>query len=148
MQNVSFEEVLEKIVTADPRYSRDAYHFIREALDYTQRKVVRVLKGELRHVSGQELLQGVREYALEQFGPLTLTVFEEWGVRHCEDFGNLVFNMVESSLLAKTDKDSREDFRTGYGFEEAFRKPFLPQTPAASRRNLPAPALAPRTHAD
>jgi uncharacterized repeat protein (TIGR04138 family) len=57
---------------------------------------------------------------------MTMTVLEEWGVRNCRDFGEIVFNMVEIGLLAKTEKDTREDFDGGYEFEEAFRKPFLP----------------------
>src|SRR6266540_154736 len=104
MQTISFDEVLDRIVAADPRYHRDAYHFIREALDYTQRKILRTPREELRHVTGQQLLQGIREYASEQYGPMTVTVFAEWGISRCEDFGELVFIMVESSLLAKTEK--------------------------------------------
>jgi len=54
-------------------------------------------------------------------------VFEEWGVHNCRDFGEIVFNMVETSLLAKTEKDTRDDFQNGYDFTDAFRKPFRPQ---------------------
>jgi uncharacterized repeat protein (TIGR04138 family) len=147
MQTVSFEEVLDKIVAADPRYSREAYHFIREALDYTQKKIVRAPKDEFRHVTGQQLLEGIRAYALEQFGPRTITVLEEWGIRNAEAFGDLVFNMVESSLLAKTEHDTRDDFKNSYEFEEAFRKPFLPQRPLR-RLGLPVSAPVPRSHAD
>jgi uncharacterized repeat protein (TIGR04138 family) len=82
----------------------------------------------MRHVSGQELLAGIREYALGQFGPMTKMILEEWGIRSCHDFGEIVFNMVEVGLLAKTDKDTREDFKDGYDFEDAFRKPFLPNS--------------------
>jgi hypothetical protein len=57
---------------------------------------------------------------------MTMTVFEVWGVCSCGDFGEIVFNLVESGVLAKTEKDSRADFQNGYDFEEAFRKPFLP----------------------
>lgn len=126
MQVTTFEEVLEKIIDRDPRYHRDAYHFLREALNHTQKKSGKVPKGEVRHVTGQTLLAGIREYALNEFGPMTLTVMEEWGVRTCEDFGDIVFNMVESGLLAKTEEDSRADFKGGYDFAEAFRQPFLP----------------------
>jgi uncharacterized repeat protein (TIGR04138 family) len=55
-------------------------------------------------------------------------ILEEWGIRSCHDFGEIVFNMVEVGLLAKTDKDTREDFKDGYDFEDAFRKPFLPNS--------------------
>jgi uncharacterized repeat protein (TIGR04138 family) len=125
MQTPNFEEILDLIVKKDPRYHREGYFFLREALDHTQ-KMVGKKKGEIRHVSGQELLEGIRDYALSQFGPMTLTVLAEWGIRSCEDFGEMVFNMVANSLLAKTEKDSRDDFKGGYNFEDAFRKPFLP----------------------
>lgn len=126
MHEASFEEALEKILAKDPRFHRDAYFFVREALDHTQKSIVKENKGQMRHVSGQELLAGIREFALAQFGPMTITVFEEWGVRRSQDFGDIVFNMVETGWLAKTDKDTRDDFQDGYDFIEAFRKPFLP----------------------
>jgi uncharacterized repeat protein (TIGR04138 family) len=128
MHEATFEEGLDLIVSKDSRYSRDAYVFLREALDHTQKTIVKENRGEMRHVSGQELLAGIREYALGQFGPMTKMILEEWGIRSCHDFGEIVFNMVEVGLLAKTDKDTREDFKDGYDFEDAFRKPFLPNS--------------------
>jgi uncharacterized repeat protein (TIGR04138 family) len=127
MQEINFDEVLEKLYARDPRFARDAYNFTREALDYTQKLISRENKGAVRHVTGQELLEGIRQFALQQYGPMTVTVLEEWGVKNCRDFGEIVFNMVESGLLAKTEKDTREDFRQGYDFTDAFRKPFWPQ---------------------
>ena len=128
MQSPKFEEVVQTIVAHDPRYHRDAYFFMREALEYTQHSTGKPKRDEIRHVSGKELLDGIRCYAIEQFGPMVTTVFSEWGVKSCQDFGELVFNMVEANLLAKTEKDSREDFKVGYGFFEAFRKPYLPSS--------------------
>jgi len=149
MQEISFEQALEQIQVRDSRYARDAYLFVREALDHTQKNSLkagresRALREEkqgeglpIRHVTGQELLDGIRVYALEQFGPMVPTVFEEWGIHACADFGEIVFNMVEIGLLAKTDKDSREDFKQGYSFDAAFRQPFLPE----GRRVAPDPA--------
>ena len=130
MQEISFEEVLALILARDPRYTRDAYFFVKDALDYTQKLVNKNTVGRVRHVTGQELLGGIRDFALVQFGPMTVTVFEEWGVRSCTDFGEIVFNMVEAALLAKTDNDTREDFKSGYDFHEAFRQPFLPASAA------------------
>ena len=127
MQEVNFEEVVEQLLAQDLRFARDAYHFTREALDFTQKVVSRENKGTVRHVTGQELLEGIRLYGLQQYGPMVVTVLEEWGVKNCRDFGEIVFNMVESGLLAKTDKDTREDFRQGYDFTDAFRKPFWPE---------------------
>ena len=127
MQEVNFDAVLDIILNKDNRYPRDAYHFLREALDFTQKTIGKENRG-IRHVTGQELLDGLRQFALQQFGPMAITVFEEWGIHSCKDFGELVFNMVESGLLAKTDRDSRDDFQDGYDFTEAFRKPYWPET--------------------
>ena len=145
MQEVTLEEAVEQILLKDSRYHRDAYSFVREALDHTQKLIGKEgasKTGKIRHVTGQELLDGIREFALQQFGPMSATVFESWGITRCEDFGNIVFNMVETRLLAKTEKDSRDDFQGGYSFEDAFRKPFLPQrkrsAPAAPTKARPA----------
>jgi uncharacterized repeat protein (TIGR04138 family) len=134
MQEINFEEVLEKIVAQDPRFARDAYHFTREALDFTQKLISRENRGSVRHVTGQELLDGIRQFALQQYGPMTVTVLEDWNVKNCRDFGDIVFNMVESGLLAKTEKDTRDDFQTGYDFTDAFRKPFWPQSRLAAEK--------------
>jgi uncharacterized repeat protein (TIGR04138 family) len=101
---------------------------VRESLDFTQKLIGKENRGTIRHITGQELLDGIRQFALQQFGPMAATVFEEWGLMNCRDFGDIVFNMVEISLLAKTDKDSRDDFQNGYDFTDAFRKPFWPQS--------------------
>jgi uncharacterized repeat protein (TIGR04138 family) len=142
MQEVTFEEALEIIRSRDPRYGNDAYMFVREALDHTQKTIGRDKRGQVRHVTGQELLEGIREYALQQFGPMAITVLEEWGIKSCPDFGEIVFNMVEIGLLAKTDQDSRSDFENGYDFMEAFRKPFLPSTKLARSHPEPRPTSA------
>ena len=135
MQEINFDEVVERLYGQDPRFARDAYHFTREALDYTQKLISRENKGAVRHVTGQELLEGIRQFALQQYGPMTVTVLDEWGVKNCLDFGEIVFNMVESGLLQKTEKDTREDFRQGYDFTDAFRKPFWPgNKPAAPKK--------------
>jgi uncharacterized repeat protein (TIGR04138 family) len=128
MQEVNFEEVLDKILARQPAYARDSYHFIREALDFTQKLISKENKGKVRHVTPAELLDGIRQHALQQFGPMALTVFDEWGIHECKDFGEMVFIMIESGLLAKTEKDSREDFQDGYDFTEAFAKPFWPES--------------------
>jgi uncharacterized repeat protein (TIGR04138 family) len=139
MQEVNFDETVEEIFAKDPRFARDAYVFLREALDFTQKIIGKENHGKVRHVTGQELLNGIRQFALAQFGPMTKTVLEEWGVKTCGDFGELVFNMVESGLLAKTEKDSRDDFQMGYDFTDAFCKPYWPQD------KLDAPVSKPAT---
>ncbi|HEX4343144.1 MAG TPA: Minf_1886 family protein [Verrucomicrobiae bacterium] len=132
MHEISFEETLEAIRLKDVRYHRDAYFFIREALDHTQKVGSKITREKPHHVTGQELLAGIKDYALSQYGPMTVTVFEEWGIHNCQDFGEIVFNMVEIGLLAKTETDSRKDFAEGYDFYETFRKPFLPQSKVRS----------------
>jgi len=127
MQELTFESTLPLILAKDGRYQSEAYVFVKEALDYTQKLVMKPNRDEIRHVSGQELLEGIRAFALTQFGPMATMVFAEWGIRRCEDFGEIVFNMVESGLLGKTEQDSRADFQAGYDFEAAFQKPFRPE---------------------
>ena len=138
MQEISFEEALELIRGKDPRFEHDAYLFVREALDFTQKAVAK--DRTRQHVSGQELLAGIRDYAIEQFGPMAMTVLDHWGIRTCRDFGEIVFNMVDIGLLAKTDKDSRADFDNGYDFTEAFQKPFLPSSKSRIIEPEPEPS--------
>ena len=136
MQEINFDEALDLIRRKDPRYQREAYIFVREALDHTQKSVANQRRGRVSHVTGQQLLEGIRDFALAQFGPMTMLVLQEWGIRCCRDFGEIVFNMVDIGLLSKTERDSRTDFDCGYDFNEAFRIPFLPP----SRQTRPAAA--------
>jgi uncharacterized repeat protein (TIGR04138 family) len=130
MQKPNFGESVGEIIGRDNRYDRDSYYFVREGLDFTLKLLKKQHHAQTaqRHVSGQELLEGLRRYALDQFGPMAKTVLDYWGVRRCEDFGEIVFNMVEKGILGKTDQDSRNDFRGGFDFEEAFVRPFRPMT--------------------
>ncbi|NQT93736.1 MAG: hypothetical protein HQ559_13330 [Lentisphaerae bacterium] len=91
-----------------------------------------------RHVSGAELLDGLRVYALQEFGPMAVTVLNAWGIRATDDIGDIVFQLVESGVLGKTDEDRRDDFAGVYDFDEAFTKPFLP-TPQQGRAKEPGP---------
>ncbi len=118
---------IKEIIKKDPRYSLQAYQFVFEALDYTtnmlgknQQKTTDVD----RHVTGKQLMEGVRKYALKQFGFMTLTVFEQWGIQQDEDFGNIVFNLVESGLMGKTETDSRDDFKNIYDLRKVFDEGF------------------------
>lgn len=143
MQPVNFDEALDQVLARDPRYARDAYFFLREALDYTQKAISKANQGKLRHITGQELLGGIRDFALAQFGPMTLTVFQEWGVTRGEDFGEMVYNLIDQGVFSKHDTDTRADFAGLYDFEEAFRKPFLPAAktvPPAGGANSAAPS--------
>ena len=127
MQTSNFDEVLQRIASKDPRYQREAYLFLRDALELTQRQLCQEKRPEPRHVTGKELLIGIRNYALTQFGPMAKTVLNEWGIHACEDFGEMVFNMVDLGLLSTTENDSRHDFKDGFDFDEAFCLPFRPR---------------------
>ena len=134
-QDPDFAEIVGLICKEDTRFDRKAYDFIRLGLDHTvkelKNKETSSRAARSRHVSGPELLEGLRVYALEQFGPLTKTVLESWGIRRCADFGDIVFNLIEYNVFSKTENDRKEDFSDLYTFEDAFVKPFLP---AKSRR--------------
>src|ERR1043166_4962235 len=141
MQKIGFAEALDSIVASDPRYQRDAYAFLRDALDLTTKQQKKIKGVSVRHVTGPELLDGVRKYALKEFGPMVITVFDNWGIHSCGDIGNMVFNLISAGIFGKTEEDSIEDFRKVYDFEEVFVKPFAPEKPAApkARPQLPAP---------
>src|SRR4051812_21709902 len=141
MQKIGFAEALDSIVATDPRYQRDAYVFLRDALDYTTKQQKKAKGASVRHVAGPELLEGVRQYALKEFGPMVVTVFSYWGIRSCEDIGHMVFNLIGAGIFGKTEEDSIEDFKSVYDFEEAFVKPFAParRLPAKLPPGLPAP---------
>jgi uncharacterized repeat protein (TIGR04138 family) len=128
MQSLDFEEAIRKIVAADDRYEFEAYLFVQEAIQYTQKSLGRH-KQEQKHVGGKELLNGIRDYALATFGPMTPIVLSEWGIHSCEDFGEIVFNLIQHKQATQSQSDSRDDFKNGYDFNEAFRKPFLPAKP-------------------
>ncbi|MDQ7779092.1 MAG: hypothetical protein RDV41_05220 [Planctomycetota bacterium] len=113
---VDFEAAVRGIRAAkDPRYPGGAYRFVMEALELTVKKL-----GERRHVTGRELLEVIRDYAKEEFGVLAKTVFDVWGISKTNDFGNIVFNLVEAGVMGKTEKDSVADFNEVYSFDAAF----------------------------
>ena len=103
------------ICRKEKRYKPEAYAFVLAGLHFTVGRLP-----QPRHITGRELLAGLRLYGLEQFGPLTAQVFEHWGIRSTEDFGHIVFHLVEAQLLRKTEEDHLEDFKEGYDFSAAF----------------------------
>ena len=117
---INILETIEHIVKRDARYKIDAYNFVLQALNYTVSKLKKS-----RHLTGRELLEGIRQYVKEQFGPMARTVLEHWGINFTEDFGNIVFNLVDAKILSKTEEDSIEDFKDGYDFKEAFGEKYI-----------------------
>ena len=128
MSDKNFPEVIKEIHQKDDRYAKGAFFFIRVALDHTLKSLDKNSRKNKGHVSGEELLEGIRSFALDRFGPMTLTLMNHWNIRQCRDFGNIVFNLVEFGILGRTDNDSLEDFEGGYNFQEAFESPFLPNS--------------------
>jgi uncharacterized repeat protein (TIGR04138 family) len=120
MRPTNLEDGIRNIVAADPRYPAEAYLFVQEALKHTQRALGRT-KLDQKHVGGKELLEGIRLFALKTFGPMVPTMLTEWGIHSCEDFGEIVFNMIEYHVASKTT---------------------IARTPFASRLSLPRPCPA------
>jgi len=115
--NQELTSILEVICEKDRRYRQDAYEFVMEALAYSQKRFHRT-----RHVGGTELLEGTKELLLNKYGPMALTVLHHWGIRSTEDFGQIVFNLVENRVLSKSEEDNLEIFRDGYDFQEVFKQ--------------------------
>ncbi|MCD6169693.1 MAG: hypothetical protein J7J76_03955 [Candidatus Latescibacteria bacterium] len=106
---------IEKVAAKTGKYKQQAYLFAYLALEYTLNKLpVR------RHISARELLEGIKQYAKELYGPMARVVLEYWGVRKTEDFGQIVFALVEAGLMAKREEDSLEDFKDVYDLKEEF----------------------------
>ncbi len=138
MQKPTFHETLERVVTRDERYSREAYGFLREALEFTQKRRRKSRASASTHVSPTELLNGFRDYSLRQFGPMGVTVLDHWGIRSTGDVGRMVFNLIEAGIFGRSEDDRLEDFENKFSFEEAFVIPFRPtrkrSTPRAPRK--------------
>jgi len=111
----ALEDALQKIGARDGRFHERAYLFVLAALEYAQGRLP-----ARRHLSGAELAWACRDFALEQFGLLAPTVLGFWGVRRTEDFGTIVFSLIDAGLLARQPTDKIEDFGQVYEFGEAF----------------------------
>jgi len=110
-----FYDLVEEICRQDKRYKPDAYEFVLQGLGFTQKKLKKTA-----HVSGVQLASGLRDYAINQYGALASRVLSYWGINQTQDFGNIVFNMIEKKLLSKTKEDSLLDFYAVYDFKKAF----------------------------
>jgi uncharacterized repeat protein (TIGR04138 family) len=105
-------------------YPPEAFQFVREGLNRTS-ELVHGPGGAGdadRHVSGQQLCVGLREYAIERYGMLALTVLTGWNVRRTDDFGRIVFAMIDAGLFSKSHRDSLDDFRGVFDFHESFSR--------------------------
>jgi uncharacterized repeat protein (TIGR04138 family) len=136
---------LAELLEQDTRYTLDAYLFVLESLSFAQESLGmgasrplgkkaggREKRKSEQHVTGQELCEAARQYAQQQYGFLAPTVLAAWGVQATADFGEIVFNMIESGQMRKTNRDRREDFHDVYQFEEAFSRDLSFAVPEAS----------------
>ena len=140
MPDLDVNAIVSLIRKEDPRFDRAAYAFVRDGLEHAVKELKKrdLARAKVsRHVTGRELAEGLREYALEQFGPLAKTVLNGWGLQETIHFGDIVYNFIEYNVFSKTDSDRREDFADVYSFDEAFEGPFRPRA-----RRLPVPSFA------
>ena len=129
----SLEERIMQVRRRDRRFTRNAYYFALDALDFTMARLGKDRKtGEERHVGGRELLSGIQEFAAENFGPMANVVFRRWGIHTTEDFGEIVFNLIDAGLLSRRAEDSRLDFASGIDFERVFAEKFNERIAAIS----------------
>jgi uncharacterized repeat protein (TIGR04138 family) len=128
-----FHAGLAEVARRDGRYAYEAYEFVFQALNHAQKLLGREPPEEARarpaaesqyHVSGPELLAGVRDLALRDFGLMARTVFHLWGIRSTADFGEIVFNLIDAGLMSRTTEDRREDFCNVYDLDEALVQGF------------------------
>ncbi len=125
---------LHELVAQDKRYSIEAYFFVRDALGYAsdslelkktfQHGAETIESNEEHHLTGQQLCEAIREYALSQFGYMTRIVLKNWGVQATSDFGEIVYNMIEIGLMKKSPKDHRSHFDNVYEFKDVFDSQF------------------------
>jgi uncharacterized repeat protein (TIGR04138 family) len=116
------DELTDALTSAGP-YPIEAFDFVREGLSFTVKQLQDddpTLTENDRHISGQELCLGLRDFAIDRYGLLAPTVLQRWNILRTDDFGRIVFAMIDAGLMTKTDDDSPEDFRSVYSFSEAF----------------------------
>lgn len=132
MKVSGFNEAVALAVAKKDKYRPEGYQFLRESLEETLKKRLKSKHQPVSsHVSAEELLEGFRRIALREFGPMSPTVLNYWGIASCRDIGEMVFSLVEAGAFGRTENDRIDDFESGFDFHEAFVLPFLPPPPAA-----------------
>jgi uncharacterized repeat protein (TIGR04138 family) len=135
----TYQVRLAAIVQRDPRYAYEAYEFVFAALSHTQKRLGRTpgdadVPGPQHHVSGRELVYGIRDLALREFGLMARIVFRLWGIKCTGDFGEIVFNLVAENLMSKTDQDRRSDFQDLFDLDQALVQEFHLELDEAEER--------------
>ena len=109
------DEIVQRIRKRDGRYHERAYLFVLAALEYCQRR--RKARG---HIPGDELARACRDFAIDQFGLTARTVLSHWGIQATDDFGEIVFVLIDVGLLIQPPSDRMQDFESVYDFAQAF----------------------------
>jgi uncharacterized repeat protein (TIGR04138 family) len=109
-------DVFAEVADRDARYTKEAFWFVRDGVH----QAVRSRAGGSRHVTAHELLDTLRILALERYGTNAREQLRSWGVTRCEDFGEIVFALIDNGVFGKRPEDRKEDFENGYDFETAF----------------------------
>ena len=119
-----------KLLKDDLRFQLDAYQFVRDALAHAQETATRD-KGEKAtvvedepHLTGQQFCEAIRQFAIDQFGYMSKTVLNNWGIHCTDDFGAIVYNLIDIGMMKKLDSDKREHFTDVYSFDKAFLEDF------------------------
>jgi uncharacterized repeat protein (TIGR04138 family) len=129
------ERTLKEIVHDLSLYPIEAFHFVEEGLSFTAdqihgKRAGTQPAGPSRHISGQQLCEGLRRYALLQWGLLAQTVLRRWNITCTLDFGRIVFAMIDAGRLQKTERDSIDDFRNVFDFRTAFEQDYRIERPS------------------
>lgn len=101
----------------DTRYSLEAYCFVLDGLEFHLARL-----GEKRHLNGRELSEGLLTFAHKQFGPLARTVFKNWGINATDDFGRIVYNLIDIGVMSRQPEDRIEDFFSVTDIDAYFRE--------------------------
>ncbi|MFM8173636.1 MAG: Minf_1886 family protein [Pirellulaceae bacterium] len=122
-----------ELLQQDHRYPLESYQFVREGLAYAQQVMKMPPEGGAgsepegeHHLTGQQLCEAIRHYAVDQFGYLAKTVLNHWNIYSTSDFGEIVYNLIRIKQMKKSKSDRREDFDDVYPFEGAFQPVFGP----------------------
>jgi uncharacterized repeat protein (TIGR04138 family) len=134
MDQESENRAIEAILAEDARYAVEAYELVVDALREAARRRRKSGRGpKVARLDAAGLLDAVREFALDEYGPMTFTLLESWNLRACRDIGEVVFNLARRGVVSLESGDRVEDFEKGFSFDEAFRLPFEPARPVRSR---------------
>ena len=120
-------QIVNEITIKDRRYKEDAYYFMNEAVIFSAEYFSKPEFGADRHLRGPELLDGIREFTLSEFGPMSMKVLKNWGIQTTLDIGHIIFNLIDAGVLSASPQDKLADFDAVYNFYDVFIEPFEPE---------------------